>query len=424
VIAKQLDQITEDDLQRLIGVSEDRQLEFKENLGRSDDEVKEFLKDVSAMANAIGGDVIYGVVEGVDGNGNTVGQIIQGISGEDSDEAILRLDNLIRDCIKPRLIGVGIRPVQLSNTNTVFIVRVPRSWNSPHVVDRKGHWRFYYRDSAGTHPMDITELRHAITFADTLGQRLEEVRLDRLAKVAGDTTLKRGPKIALHFQPLSSAQIDSQLDIATRRIDSRKLMLIPFDGIESELRPNFDGVLAFNSYGPQIGYLQVFRNGSIEAVDTNLLADERGGYLPARAFEQKIINTTVRCLALINDLGNASPIRFHISLLGVKGYKVKVQTWAENVDMYWYNQQSDRFEIDRDDLLLPGLLFSEEDVALFSSLAIPGRGDATDGRYGELFKHVGKLLHPLFNVVWNAAGFTGSLYYNSEGIWTGQIDSA
>ena len=212
MIPKQLEQITEDDLQRLIGTSEDRQLEFKENLGGSDEQVKEFLKDVSAMANAIGGDILYGVVEGVNADGNTVAQVIQGISGENSDDATLRLDNLIRDCIKPRLMGVGIRPLQLTNTNTVFIVRVPRSWNAPHLVDRRGHWRFYYRDSAGTHPMDITELRHAMTFSDTLGHRLEEFRLDRLAKVATDGVLERGPKLVLHFQPLSSVQLDLPID--------------------------------------------------------------------------------------------------------------------------------------------------------------------------------------------------------------------
>lgn len=97
------------------------------------------------MANAIGGDIIYGIVEGVSEDGNTVAQVLQGISGENSDDEILRLDNLIRDCIKPRLIGIGIRALQLSNNNTAFIVRVPRSWNAPHVVDRGGHWRFYYR---------------------------------------------------------------------------------------------------------------------------------------------------------------------------------------------------------------------------------------------------------------------------------------
>lgn len=271
--------------------------------------------------------------------------------------------------------------------------------------------------------MDITELRHAITFADTLGQRLEEFRLDRLAKVAAQTTLERGPKIVIHLQPLSSTQLDSSIDIARMNVDQRKVILIPFDEIESELRLNFDGLLAFNSHSPQIGYIQIFRNGAIEAVDTHLLGEAGGRYIPTRTFEQKIIIATVKCLGLINDLGITSPVRFHISLLGVKGYKVRVETWAQNVDMYWYHQQSDRFEIDRDDLLLPGLLFSQEDTALFSSLTIPGRGNTSDRRYIELFGHVGKLLRPLFNVVWNAAGFTGSLYYDSEGIWTGQINS-
>jgi hypothetical protein len=419
MIAKQLDQITEDDLQRLIGTSEDRQSEFKESLGRSDDEVKEFLKDVSAMANAIGGDIVYGIVEGVNEDGNTVAQIIQGISGENSDDEILRLDNLIRDCIKPRLIGIGIRALQLTNNNTAFIVRVPRSWNAPHVVDRRGHWRFYYRDSAGTHPMDITELRHAVTFADTLGQRLEEFRLDRLVKIATDSLLERGPKIALHFQPLSSLELGSPIDIARANLDSRKLILIPFDGIESEMRLNFDGLLAFNSHSPQIGYVQVFRNGAIEAVDTRLLRDHGAGYLPARTFEQKLINTTLRCLGVINDLGIMSPVRFHISLLGVKSFKLRVETWAQDVDMYFYNQQSERFQIDRDDLLLPGLLFSGDEVAQISSFAVPDRGNANDR---ELFRYVGRLLHPLFNIVWNAAGFRESLYYDAEGIWTGRIN--
>lgn len=420
MIPKPLDQITEADLQGLIGVSENRQLEFKANLGRSDDDTKEFLKDVSAMANVIGGDIIYGIEEGVDENGNTVARAIHGISGQNSDDEILRLDNLIRDCIKPRLIGIGIRPVQLNNRNTVFVIRVPKSWNAPHVVDRRGHWRFYYRDSAGTHPMDITELRHAMIFADTLGQRLEEFHIERLAKVASNTVLEGGPKIVLHFQPLSSVQLDAPIDLARVNIDQRKLMLIGIAGIESELRLNFDGLLAFNPNSPQIGYIQVFRNGVIEAVDTRVLRRE-GGFITARSFEQAIINTTVRCLGLINDLGLVAPVRFHISLLTVNGYRLRVETGGHGMDTDFYHRQTERYEIDRDDLLLPGLLFTSEDVTQFSSLTIPDRGGTTR-RYDEAFRDVGRLLRPLFNIIWNAAGFAGSLYYNSDGVWTGQIN--
>ena len=43
-------------------VAESRDLEFKQVLpGRSDEQVKEFLKDVTALANAQGGDLIFGV---------------------------------------------------------------------------------------------------------------------------------------------------------------------------------------------------------------------------------------------------------------------------------------------------------------------------------------------------------------------------
>src|SRR5947207_7385913 len=113
MIAKPIDQIVEDDLQRLIGTAESRELEFKERLGKSDEDVKEFLKDVSAMANATGGDLIYGIVQDIDENGNSVAKSIQGITVENADDVILRLDNLIRDCLKPRLLGIRIQPVLL-----------------------------------------------------------------------------------------------------------------------------------------------------------------------------------------------------------------------------------------------------------------------------------------------------------------------
>ena len=61
-----LDQIDATVLERLKAdsVREDRQLEYKEILpGGSDEEKREFLSDVTAFANAAGGDLIYGVRE-------------------------------------------------------------------------------------------------------------------------------------------------------------------------------------------------------------------------------------------------------------------------------------------------------------------------------------------------------------------------
>lgn len=97
MIPKHLNDIGEEDLLQLIDVGESKQLEFKENLGAADEDIKEFLKDGSAKANAIGGDVIYGVVQSVDENGNTVATSVDGLAGVNADDFFLRLENLIRD---------------------------------------------------------------------------------------------------------------------------------------------------------------------------------------------------------------------------------------------------------------------------------------------------------------------------------------
>jgi predicted HTH transcriptional regulator len=111
---------------------EGRQLEFKQQLPTNTyDSAVEFLKDVTAMANTIGGDIIYGVTEGKGADGNTVAIAVAGVAGEDADKVKQRFENMIRENVKPRLIGHRIEVRKLTNGNQVFIVRVPRSWNAP-----------------------------------------------------------------------------------------------------------------------------------------------------------------------------------------------------------------------------------------------------------------------------------------------------
>ncbi|MCD6594362.1 ATP-binding protein, partial [bacterium] len=66
MIAKNIDQISEEDLQALIdnSVLEGKTIEYKQSLpGNSDSDKKEFLADISSFANASGGDLIYGILE-------------------------------------------------------------------------------------------------------------------------------------------------------------------------------------------------------------------------------------------------------------------------------------------------------------------------------------------------------------------------
>ena len=66
VINKQLVDISEADLQSLIDEEriEKKVLDYKSELpGNSNSEKKDFLANVSSFANAVGGDLIYGVIE-------------------------------------------------------------------------------------------------------------------------------------------------------------------------------------------------------------------------------------------------------------------------------------------------------------------------------------------------------------------------
>lgn len=66
MINAQLELITYDDLEALVigKASENRTLEFKSCLpSGSDEHVKEFLADVTSLANSSGGDLVFGIEE-------------------------------------------------------------------------------------------------------------------------------------------------------------------------------------------------------------------------------------------------------------------------------------------------------------------------------------------------------------------------
>ncbi|HBQ28163.1 MAG TPA: ATP-binding protein, partial [Desulfotomaculum sp.] len=130
MIKKSLDAISEEDLQAMIdnSVLEGKTIEYKQSLpGNSDTDKKEFLADVSSFANASGGDLIYGIVEGSD-TGFPVR--LEGLAIENVDQEIIRRDSMIRDGIEPRIPGIGIKAVNLSDSKVALVIRIPKSWIS------------------------------------------------------------------------------------------------------------------------------------------------------------------------------------------------------------------------------------------------------------------------------------------------------
>jgi len=98
MILQTFDKIAFSDIQSLVDnkVDEKRSLDFKLCLpGRKDSDKNEFLADISSFANASGGDLIYGVKEE-----DSVAVGIPGVTVDSTDETILWLENMVRDCIQ------------------------------------------------------------------------------------------------------------------------------------------------------------------------------------------------------------------------------------------------------------------------------------------------------------------------------------
>ena len=192
-----IETITGDVLSRLVsnGVPESRTLEYKRDLpGGANEDKKEFLADVTAFANTIGGDLIYGVDEA-----GGIASAADGVVVEDKDAAQLRLEQLLRDGVEPRLASVRMHWVALSSGAKVLIVRVGQSLSGPHRIKFQGSGRFVARGGAGKYDMDTHQLRDAFSASEALPDRLRALHL---AAVRSATTGADLP-FRIHDQPMA-----------------------------------------------------------------------------------------------------------------------------------------------------------------------------------------------------------------------------
>jgi hypothetical protein len=383
MIEKEIDKIKEENLQVLIdnSVFEAKTIEYKRELPPKLDKEKkiEFLADVSSFANAGGGDLIYGITAE-----NGIPKSLDGLIIDDIDGEILRLENMIRTGIEPRIPAVRTQPVPLKNSNVAVVIRIPKSWISPHRV--KHNDKFYSRSSNGKYPLDVSELRITFNLSETITERIRNFRLDRIAKIFANETpvpFYNGAKILLHLVPVTSFNPAQNYDIT--KVASQPIIMPPIHAFGWDGRYNLDGFLNYSKdqVGKSHSYVQFFRNGIIEAVEGALLNTNSGKlYI---GYEQELINSLGGYLSRLKTLNVELPIFVFLTLLGVKGYSMGVNKWDYDIEEVQ--------TIDRDILLLPEVIVENYD----------GKAE--------------KVLKPCFDSIWNACGFPRSFNYNDKGEW-------
>jgi len=391
VIPKPFSDILQADIEALVEnkVREGRSIEYKACLPhRSDSDKKELLADVSSFANAGGGDLLYGV-SATDG----IPKEITGLEGN-MDSVLLHLENLIRSGLDPRISGIQIRSIGEYVKGPVILIRIPRRWAAPHMVKLGKSSRFFIRNSAGKHQMDISEIRAAFSLSEVLPEKMKRFRDERLGRIITDETpvsLCKDAKLILHILPISSFTHEGGMSLPDLKGSISKLP--PIGCSVWSHRYNFDGVVTYSGYNDGSGessYCQIFRTGQIEAVYADFVRERDGVLLiPSVAYEEYVIQGVLMYVASLQDLEILPPLLLLICLTGV--YNVYM-----GVDAFYFSSRGS--PIDRDVLTLPEILI--EDYAVLTN-----KND------------VAKVLRPAFDAVWNACGFERSFNYDADGNW-------
>ena len=358
MIERPLEQIDKDVIQDLIDreVVESKTLEYKRDLpGKGNDDKKEFLADVTSFANASGGDIIYGIEENSESGKNTGKPVsIYGISGETADEAMGRLQNMIRDSIDPRLVpDVRIKAVSgFEGEKEVLVLRISKSWSAPNMV-KMGNSRFFARTSAGKYALDAGEIRFAFQQSDGLSDRLRNHHKEQVARImSGEyaVPLPEGPKIIFSLFPGDS--FDSKPAVNLRTIEQEYTELIPGDWDSSNFRINIDGLLIYEQrrdISHVQRYVQIYRNAMIEIVDS-CVKDPYEDYVVASFISNRIIEQLNACTRFYRKHDIAPPLIIMVSLIE-----------AKKLPMLFSRFGPDRFAhvFDREFLPLPDIVLED-----------------------------------------------------------------
>jgi len=389
LLGKRIEDIEEADLQALVAsqIPESRLVDYKQDrIGNSDKERNEFLADVTSFANTNGGELLLGI-----GESNGLPQLINGIDASNADQEILRLEQIIRTGTRPVLSGVHIRSISLSNGRCVILIRIPKSWASPHQVGLAGSFRFFGRSSNGKYQLDVDALRAAFRQGPELSERVRVFRLDRLGKIISADApgnVQHASKIIVHLVPLETFSTRAPIDLGPISRD-RSLLISPLSSGGS-VRVNLDGYVALSQKSDvsDRAYAQLFRDGVIEVVIGVDEWEVRGhNFLPGQAFDEIVQTALGGASKIYSSINLDSPTSAMLSLLGMKGRLMgSGKQWG---------YESER-PFGSNEILCP-------DVLINSFREAPAA-----------------LAFPIVNLAWNAAGYEQSAFYNQKGEWIGR----
>lgn len=320
-----------------------------------------------------------------------IASAVAGMDIENVELWLNGLDSMIRQTIQPRITGIVLHPITLSDGKTVVIMQIPRSWALPHAVTYAGSFRFFARNASGKYPLDVTDLRALFAVSESQHQQHRTFRTERMGRiVSGETPLPlpKSAQLVVHLLPLNAFDPAAQVDLGKHSGIVRDQLALLRRDLAPRYRYNFDGFLLYqplNAHQQSESYTQFFRNGMIEWVDAGFLfqPNVEKPFINSALLERSVCEAVSTALQLYQHLLISPPYLVMLSLTGVKGY---FMAFDESRRLMGHT-------IDREMLLVPEVLAESLD------------------------QPVSQLLRQIFDALWQAAGYPRSLHYSEDGLW-------
>ena len=173
---KPFNEITIEDIENLVLVRKEREnnyLEYKEKLGHSDRDKREFLKDVSGFANASGGFLIIGVKEHKpSGLPEKICGIEKIIGNQKVDEWI---NNVLISNLDERIhYNIKIFEFKNKDDKIVLLLYIPESPKKPHMITFQGKNNYYVRHNTSVNPATQSEVKEMFEYSKKIISKLED----------------------------------------------------------------------------------------------------------------------------------------------------------------------------------------------------------------------------------------------------------
>lgn len=261
-------------------ITEDMYLDYKIDLPSIEKRKthKEFLKDVTAFSNANGGNILIGVMEPSDEL--EIDEQLQGI--EKADEWAQDLERLTVSSIDPRISGLKIKAIPLSNGKSVIAIFIPPSFSRPHMVNYDRHRTFYIRHSESSFPMTSNEIRQSIMQTITLEENVKKYFLDKEEDIR-NYFLDETPTFLIQAMPI--IPLEPLWEIYDEKIeDIVRGSYLEYSSLfcpKSNINPKatIDGILGTDSRQNSIWQTEIHRNGYVSYLYRNQFISSENKYI-------------------------------------------------------------------------------------------------------------------------------------------------